>query len=135
MSKPADTRPRPEQKAAQRNRDAAFARITRARRLAILGAGALTAVVAAVVSAVSPGHSLGAKAPARLRASATRSGGGVRSTSPGKMPALASPGQLGLQGPNSAPQSAPQTQPQTTPAPSAPVPAPAPSGPAVSGGS
>lgn len=140
--------------AAQRSREAAFARIGRVRGLTILGAGALTAAIAAVVSAVAPGRTLGAKTVATVathhsaRVSRTRS-----STHPGalKMPPLASPSQLGLGGPGAPPQAssqpqqsspAPQTQTQSQPsapapqssAPVQPAPQSAP-GPVVSGGS
>ncbi len=135
---------RPDRVAAQNKRDAAFARLRRVRGASVLGAGALTAAVAAVVSAIAPGHTLGAaKTHPRTRI--------VQRTQPSApalpthLPALASPRQLGLQGPAGAPQSAPAA-PQSAPAAPQPAPAtptpqssaPAPSqqsSPAVSGGS
>lgn len=131
----------PARVAAQNKRDAAFARLQRVRGASVLGAGALTAAVAAVVSAVAPGHTLGAKPHLRTRVARTsrRSAAAL----PTRLPALASPSQLGLQGPASAPQSAPAApqsapaapQPQSSPAqPAAPAPSQQ-SSPAVSGGS
>lgn len=108
----------------------------------MIGAGALTAAIAGVVSAVAPGRTLGAKAPTTSTTSASKA---TRPhTTALVMPPLENPGQLGLQGPASPPQGTqpqgtqpqgtqpqPQTQTQSAPAP-APQPAPAP---AVSGGS
>jgi hypothetical protein len=122
---------------AQQDRDAALRRVARVRGMTIAGAGALTAALAGVVSAVAPGRTLGAKptAPASIATVKRR-----QTSSTARMPPLASAGQLGLQAPGSAPQSAPG--PQTTPAPQAqptvPAPAPAPVAPSsgvVSGGS
>lgn len=126
-------------------RDAALARVSRARRWVIAGAAALTAGLAALMSAVAPGRSLAPKTPtgaANASASSATSSGG--SAIP-RMPALASPSDLGLQSPGQGPSpdqsqpqdSQPQSQPQDTqpqPAP-APVPAAPPSGGVVSGGS
>lgn len=99
----------------------------------MIGAGALTALVAAVVSAVAPGHTLGAKTRARL-AQTTPTQPAAASASSSKLPPLAKPDQLGLQAPGSAPQPAPVPSQPTAPAASQPS-APAPSGPVVSGGS
>jgi hypothetical protein len=105
-------------------RDAALDRLGRARRWIIVAAAALTAGFAALVSAVAPGRSLGhTRTPAAPRQTAAAAA---------VMPPVASPSELGLQGPNEAPAPA-----QSTPAPQAapqpqPVPQPAP---AVSGGS
>jgi hypothetical protein len=135
-------------------RDAAFARIGRARRWLLLGAVAMTAGLAALASSLLPGKSLGsAGAHGRLRTGVTQ-GSGARtqgaaapSAAAPALPAPAGAAQLGLQGPVQAPQSSPpassQSAPpatQSSPPPaSAPAPAPAPSAPAsggvVSGGS
>jgi hypothetical protein len=93
---------------AQRLRDAALARISRVRTATVIAAGALTAAIAGIVSAVAPGRTLGTKPPA------------THASTRLVMPPLENPGQLGLQGPSSPPQSAPaapQTQTQTQPAP------------------
>jgi hypothetical protein len=142
------------QSTAALQRDAALLRISRTRRWLIAAAAAGSAGVAALVSSVAPGHTLGSKSKAgSLRAtagagasSAAASGGAVSN----KMPPLASAAALGLQGPSSAPQSssdpsqsggsaqsAPDpSQAASDPAQAAPVPAPAPApAPAVSGGS
>ena len=141
-------------------RDAALARVGRTRRWVIAGAAALTAGIAALVSAVAPGRSLASKTTSGSAASsetASASGAGVASSSGSSrssipaMPPPASAGDLGLQSPDSAPspdnQSQPQSapsqpqsapsQPQSQPAPQPqPVPAPAPpSSGVVSGGS
>lgn len=139
----------PDRAAAQRDREAAFARLSRVRGATVIGAGALTAAIAAVVSAVAPGRTLGAKAPAQRTASAPKTS--RTHVSALVMPPLEKPGQLGLQGPASPPQSSPQSQgtqsqssqSQSQPQPqaqtqtqSAPAPAPAPQpAPVVSGGS
>lgn len=123
---------RPDRTAAQRLREDAFARISRVRGLAIIAAGALTAVIAGVVSAVAPGHTLGSKKA--VHAAAAHSS--VRTRIAARMPPLATPGELGLQGPGAAPQSVPQPQ-SAAPQQAAPSPSPAASSPspAVSGGS
>jgi hypothetical protein len=102
---------------AQQERDAALVRIARARRATIVGAGGLTVGRAAFVSAIAPGHSLGAKVVAtKLSADANTTGATpARATSRSRtsalrMPSLASPSQLGLQRPDGAPQPAPTQQ-------------------------
>ena len=128
--------------AAQRNREAALARISRVRGLVIVGAGALTAAVAGVVSAVAPGRTLGAKEPARGSTPVGRVAKAAVPSTQARMPPLASPRQLGLQAPGSPPQSAPNSQPsapsqppaptqQSAPAPQQPAPAPQQSAPAA----
>lgn len=119
--------PRPDRLLAQRNRAAAFARIARVRGASVVGAGALTAALAALVSAIAPGHTLGAKLRPRIVAS-TRSAptgrpGAAASTA---LPPLASPSQLGLSAPGSAPSAPVPTQPSASTQQAAPV---------VSGGS
>lgn len=126
--------PRPDRAAAQLKREAALARLTRVRGITIAGAGALTAVVAGVVSSAS-GHTLGAKHVLRSAAPAPRAA--APSSRTAKLPPLASARQLGLGAPGAAPQPAPQgpAGPQAqapAPQPVAPQAAPAP---AVSGGS
>jgi hypothetical protein len=113
--------PRSDRTAAQHARDAAFRRIIRVRGASVIGAGALTAVVAAVVSAVAPGHTLGAKARARV-AQTTPTQPAAASASSSKLPPLAKPGQLGLAGPGGAPQSVPAPSQPAASQPSAPVP-------------
>jgi hypothetical protein len=103
---------------AQLERDAALGRLSRARRWLIVGATAATAAIAAGVSAAAPGHKVGARAETE-----------GASLSSDRMPAPASPAELGLQSPQSAPQPAP------APVPPAAAPAPAPSPAPVSGGS
>ncbi|HET9105027.1 MAG TPA: hypothetical protein VFN55_16875 [Solirubrobacteraceae bacterium] len=149
MSTSAYPGPRPDRATAQRNRDAALARLARVRTVTIAGAGVLTAAVAGVVSSAS-GHTLGKRtvttAAVTPRASTSSSRSGQT------LPPLASARQLGLGRPGSAPggddggasqpsASQPQatqpqaTQPQATqPAPQTVAPQPAPA-PAVSGGS
>jgi hypothetical protein len=128
-------------------RDTALGRIGRVRRWFYLGAAALTAGFAALTSAVAHGHTVSARrAP---NAAGKRSPKRAVAAVP-PMPALATPGELGLQPPEQAPQpapgpsqsspgpsqAAPSPPPQAAPAP-APAPAPQPSGggAAVSGGS
>jgi len=138
---------RPNLSAAQRYRDAAFARVARVRRAAIFGAAALTAGLAGLVSALAPGRTLGAKVKVRAQtASVTPRRAGAASA---QMPPLAKPSQLGLRPPASAPQSGQTSSTQSTPAQpppappappaqqTVPAPAPAPSGggAVVSGGS
>jgi hypothetical protein len=132
-------------------RDAALLRVSRARRWMIAGAAALSAGFAALVSSIAPGHTLKSKASSGGTLSASRTASTAPAKTSNRMPRLASPGDLGLQGPSSAPQSASQPGPsggsnspvasdptQSAPpnpaqaAPAAPQPAPAP---AVSGGS
>ena len=147
MSTNAYPGPRPDRATAQRKREAAFARLTRVRAITIAGAGALTAVVAGVVSSAS-GHTLGAKHAVRT-ASVTRraAAGPIKAVT---LPPLASARQLGLRRPSASPQSvpnataqapAPQAQPVApqaaapqAAAPQSVAPQSAP-GPAVSGGS
>src|SRR5512135_2092492 len=144
------------QSLAQLERDAALQRVSRTRRWMILAAGALSAAFAALVSAIAPGHSLNAKANAATVPTGSTAAPKTSASTAGatKMPPLASPGDLGLQGPSSNPQSssdsnqAPADQSQApaqssdpsqsaaavqNPAAAAPVPQPAPA--VVSGGS
>lgn len=110
-----------------RARDAALRRISFTRRWMIAGAAALTAGLAALVSALLPGKSLGAKATP-----ATVSAAPPRLTPP--LPAPATADQLGV---GTAGQSSSQSIPPP-PAPPQPAPAPAPapsSGGDSSGGS
>jgi F0F1-type ATP synthase membrane subunit c/vacuolar-type H+-ATPase subunit K len=114
---------------AQRARDQALRRVLRVRRLTIIGAGALTAGLAGLVSAVAPGRSLGARTKV---AAATRTAKPVRrpSTAGLRMPPLASPSQLGLQAPGAAPQPVAPSD-QGAPAPQQSAPAPQQSAPAA----
>lgn len=102
--------------------------------MTILGAGALTAALAAVVSAIAPGRTLGAKTPVGAgTVLASRSTAGAAAPT---MPRPASASQLGLQPPGSAPQAAPAPQPQAPASQPQQQAAPAQSQPApVSGGS
>jgi hypothetical protein len=131
-------------------RDAALVRVSRTRRWMIGAAAAMSAGITALVSSVAPGHTLKKGTQAR-ELTATRTTAPARAAA--RMPPLASPKDLGLQGPSSAPQAAQQAAPaasQASPAPTqssapdptqaaasaAPTPAPAPApAPAVSGGS
>jgi hypothetical protein len=123
-------------------RDAALARAGRARRWVIGGTAALTAGSAALVSAIAPGRSLGAK-PLSVKTPVT-----TANTAAPQLPPLASPSSLGLGAPSAAPEPAPQSNPspsqaqqqsppaqQSSPAPQDQAPAPSSGGPVVSGGS
>jgi hypothetical protein len=144
-----NTKPPNALKSAQRARDEALRRIERVRGVTIFGAGALTAGLAGLVSAVAPGHSLGARTKVTAATRTARPAPGRSSTAGLRMPPLASPSELGLQAPGAAPQAvAPSgqgaTAPSQQPAPAPPPPAPvqpvapqpaAPGGGVVSGGS
>ena len=103
------------QSVAQLERNAALQRVTRTRRFVIGGAAALSAGIAALVSAIAPGHSFGANKA--VAAGAETSSGSANSaastarasTSSKKMPPLAKPSDLGLAGPPSGPTPATQT--------------------------
>lgn len=124
-------------------RDAALTRISRTRRLLIGAVAGLTALFAAIASALAPGRTASASAQQRTATgSAQTSSTGVRPASARKLPPLAGASALGLQGPTAAPQAAPQPAPQaapsadqSAPAPSSAAPAPAQQPSAVSGGS
>jgi hypothetical protein len=136
MTPRAHPSPRSDRIAAQQNRDAAFARITRVRGASVVGAGALTAGVALVVSAIAPGHTLGAKAAAHASVTTSPRVSRSRPTGGDRLPPLASARQLGLRAPDSAPGPAPQssqsapTPQQSSPAPQQSAPAPQQSSPA-----
>jgi hypothetical protein len=119
---------------AQLDRDAALVRLRRTRRWVLAGAAAVTAGIAALVSAVAPGRSLGAGAHSRGQAPSLR----TSSTTPA-LPPPAGAAQLGLAGPGEAPAPVPdqsQGAPGSSGSSAAPNPAPAPQQPAaVSGGS
>jgi hypothetical protein len=129
------------QSLAQLERDAALTRVSRVRRWTLVAAGALTAGFAALVSAIAPGHSLGAKTRGHAPLSARQAPRTGSRRSQLQMPPLASASDLGLQGPSSSPQAAPSSpapsnQSQAAPPPAPVAPAPAPSqAPVVSGGS
>src|ERR1700722_926048 len=130
-------------------RDAALARIGRARVTMLIAAVVLTALLAALASALLPGKSLGAsrKTTASRATSVRRVPSTPRrhaSAVAPAMPAPAGPAALGLQGPNQAPTAVPPAPTAPSPPPSAPAapaqPAPAPAAPSgggavVSGGS
>ena len=84
----------------------------------LIGAAALTGAIAAVVSAVAPGRSLGDKAKGAASGATVPA---AKRSSRAEMPPLASPGALGLQSPAEAPQSAPAPQAAPEPAQSAPA--------------
>ena len=109
MSTNAYPGPRPDRATAQRKREAALARLTRVRGATIVGAGALTAVVAGVVSSAS-GHTLGATHAIRTAAVTPRTAAATSSKA-AKMPPLADARQLGLGVPGASPQPAPQDDP------------------------
>ncbi len=122
------------QSTAQLQRDDAIQRAGLTRRIAVGGAAALTAGIAAFVSAVAPGKTFGAPHAAKTTVAVPASTAATRTSTP-TMPALASASQLGLAA-GSAPQAAPSQQQQVQPppvqqAPVQQVPAP----PVVSGGS
>ena len=114
---------------AQVERDAALDRVARTRRWMIAGAAALTAAFAALVSVVAPGRTSTARAHGNRTADSRTS----TPASSAQMPPLASPSQLGLQGPDQPPEAA-SVPPQAPSNPSQTAPAPA-TAPAVSGGS
>jgi hypothetical protein len=121
------------QSTAQVQRDEAIQRTGLTRRAVIGGAAALTAGIAAFVSAVAPGRTLGASRTSKTTVAAAPASPVGTATSTPQMPALASASQLGL-GTGSAPESAPSQQPQVQPPPAQQAPvqqAP----PVVSGGS
>jgi hypothetical protein len=141
MSAAAGSMTSPRRSQAQLSRDAALLRVVRTRRFVIAGAAALTAGFAAVVSSIAPARTVrrtAAVPPTATRAKARSAPASL------KMPPLASPGDLGLQGPTSVPQVAQSSSAPSVPAPSqqsapvqaAPAPAPVPAAPTVvSGGS
>jgi hypothetical protein len=88
---------------AAQERDAAFARISSARRGAIFGAAGLSAGFAALVYALAPGHSLSAAKAATPATSRTTVPSSSARTTAAAMPPAAGPGALGLGGPQSAP--------------------------------
>ncbi len=118
---------------AQFQRDEALHRVGWTRRAVIGGAAALTAAIAALVSAIAPGRTLGASRPVKAAAAPSA----TSAASVPRMPALASASQLGLVA-GSAPQSdpsqsqAPPVQQQAPPVQQAPAQQ---SPPVVSGGS
>lgn len=100
-------------------RDAALARVRRTRRWVIAGSAALTAGLAALVSAAAPGRTLGPASQVRTGASAAGSQSRGSSSAVPKLPALANPSELGLRAPGQAPKSVP-AQPQAPQTPSSP---------------
>ncbi len=102
-----NSRSKPGPSGAQLERDAALGRISRTRRWMIVGAAALSAALAAVVSSAAPGRTIGHKAgTATSAAEAPRA-----SSSTQQLPPLESPSQLGLQGPDQAPGAGSQPNP------------------------
>ena len=131
------------QSAAQLQRDGALRRVGLTRRVAIGGAAALTGGIAAFVSAVAPGRTLGATGTANARYEAAyrrylAERAQALASASTTMPPLASPSSLGLAA-GAPPQAAPAPQVQSSavqpaavqPAPVAPAPPPV----VVSGGS
>jgi hypothetical protein len=74
----------------------------------IAGAAALSAGFAALVSSLTPGHTLKPKSSSGGTLSASRTASTAPAKTYNRMPPLASPGDLGLRGPASAPQSSSQ---------------------------
>lgn len=108
--------------AAQLRRDAMIARVTRARWLTAAGAGALSAAVALLVSAVASGRSAAKAGEGSTTGTTGKAAPRARQTA--TMPPAANAAQLGLQPPGSSPQAPPTTatpQPQTQSAAPAPV--------------
>lgn len=102
---------------ARGQRDAAISRVGRTRRWLIIGAAGLSAALAALASALTPGRSVAAKTPARTVAATSPAPSGSAANQP--LPPEASPSSLGLQSPSQAPQSAPAQAPsQVSPDPS-----------------
>lgn len=93
----------PRQSLAVLERDAALHRVSRARRWMIAGATALSAGFAALVSSIAPGHTLHPKSRVPGELHASRTAAPARRSD--RMPTLASPRDLGLQGPSSTPRS------------------------------
>ncbi len=87
-------------------RDAAFSRVSRVRGWTIAGAAALTGAGAALVAATAPGHTVRARTRTVASSATPRS-----AAAPAKLPPLASPTQLGLQGPGQAPGSSSSSDP------------------------
>jgi hypothetical protein len=104
------------QSTAQVQRDEAIHRAGLTRRVAIGGAAALTAGIAAFVSAIAPGRTLGASRTSKATVAAAPASTARTATSTPKMPPLATASQLGLAA-GSAPQSAPSQQSQVAPPP------------------
>ena len=90
--------------AAQVDRDAALIRVSRTRRLVLGAATALTAGIAALVSAVAPGKTSASTADHSVRSAAP--GFPTSAASSNRMPPLATPTELGL-GAGEAPKAAP----------------------------
>lgn len=118
--------PKSRSQASQR-RDEAMRRVGHVRRWVIGSSAALTAGFAVFVAQVAHGRSPSKTHHTSSAATARPAAG----TEPA-LPAIASPGELGLQSPNQVPEAAPSPQ-QSAPAPAPAAPAPAPA--AVSGGS
>lgn len=126
MSKLRDVLPQRTPPVAALERDAALDRVSRVRRRMIVGAGALSALGAAIVATTAPGRTIRPSTGALTTSS---------SSSSAALPPLATPAQLGLEGPNqppaaaSSPSSGPSGAGSSAAAPTAP------SGAVVSGGS
>lgn len=112
-----------------RLRDAALHRISLTRRWLIIAAAGLTAGLAALVSAILPGKSLGAKSSTTAPVAATRATAGAPTLTP-PLPAPASAGQLGVG--SGSQQSQPIAPPAAAPAPAPTQSAPTQSAPAQS---
>jgi hypothetical protein len=126
------------QSTAQVARDEAIQRTGVTRRAVIGGAAALTAGIAAFVSAIAPGRTLGASRTYKAPVTTTSAGTARTASSAPQMPPLASASQLGLAAEGSAPQPAPQPaqqQPQVQPPPVQQAPVQQPPPVVVSGGS
>lgn len=91
------------------HRDAALSRVSHTRKLVYAGAAALTGGIAWLAATAAPGRTLGTSTQARSTGVTSAQSSG--SSSAGQtLPPLASPSELGLQGPGSAP-SAPSQAP------------------------
>jgi hypothetical protein len=100
------------------HRDAALTRVSHTRKLVYAGAAALTGGLAWLAATAAPGHTLGTSAQARSTPLTPPSSSGSSAASQ-TLPPLASPSDLGLQGPSSAPSAsqAPADQSQQSQAP------------------
>jgi flagellar protein FliO/FliZ len=135
-----DERPssaRPDPALATLHRDAALSRVSNTRKLVAAGAAALTAGLAWLAATATPGRTLGTTGQSRSAGVTPAPNSGSSSASQ-SLPPLASPSDLGLQGPGSAPSAAsapspaPADQSQVAPDQSQVAPAPSQAAPAQS---
>ena len=100
-----DERPRPgrtDPALATLHRDAALSRVSHTRKLVYAGAAALTGGIAWLAATAAPGRTIGTRPPARSAGVTAAPSSGSNSAGQ-TLPPLASPSELGLQGPSSTP--------------------------------